>query len=109
MATIWVMTARSRWGSEQTGYLDYRVIGDEIEIDHVEVPLARQRQGVATALFDDLLRKYPGVRRLLLEVSVNNTGALALYEQLGFRRVGCRKKYYQDGSDAILMTKTISY
>ncbi|MDR2200375.1 MAG: ribosomal protein S18-alanine N-acetyltransferase [Deltaproteobacteria bacterium] len=42
--------------------------------------------------------------RIHLEVSERNPAALALYESSGFRRVGRRKGYYKDGSDAILMT-----
>ena len=39
-----------------------------------------------------------------LEVRKSNVGAIALYEGLGFRRVGLRKGYYVDeGEDAIVM------
>lgn len=43
----------------------------------------------------------------MLEVRVSNGAAIALYDQLGFKQVGRRKKYYPDGEDAILMNKDI--
>ncbi len=42
-----------------------------------------------------------------MEVSVKNIPARGLYEKLGFRKVGIRKRYYPDGSDAILMEKEL--
>ena len=42
--------------------------------------------------------------KIYLEVSSSNMPALNLYSRLGFKKVGIRKKYYQDGMDAILMT-----
>lgn len=40
----------------------------------------------------------------MLEVRASNHGAQQLYEQLGFARVGLRRRYYSNGEDAILMT-----
>ena len=40
----------------------------------------------------------------LLEVRASNQPAMRLYASLGFEHVGLRKKYYQDGEDAVLMT-----
>jgi ribosomal-protein-alanine N-acetyltransferase len=45
--------------------------------------------------------------QLTLEVRRSNTGAIALYERLGFRAAGVRRRYYQDnGEDAIVMWRT---
>ena len=38
-----------------------------------------------------------------LEVKATNARAIALYSKLGFKQVGLRKGYYDDGTDAILM------
>jgi ribosomal-protein-alanine N-acetyltransferase len=47
-----------------------------------------------------------GAVRALLEVRAGNREALALYESLGFRRVGVRRGYYRDpAEDALLMTR----
>lgn len=53
-------------------------------------------------------RESNGAAKILLEVSVENEAALALYQDLRFEVVGRRKAYYSDGTDAILMTKSLS-
>jgi ribosomal-protein-alanine acetyltransferase len=42
-------------------------------------------------------------QKISLEVSAENLPALRLYRRAGFQVVGCRAKFYNDGSDAILM------
>ena len=44
-----------------------------------------------------------GASFVSLEVRVSNAGAIALYAGLGFIETGRRKKYYENGEDAILM------
>ena len=44
-----------------------------------------------------------GLERATLEVSERNAPARRLYESAGFTIVGRRPKFYNDGSDAILM------
>lgn len=44
------------------------------------------------------------LQSILLEVHEGNPRALALYTQLGFKRVGIRKNYYRDGANALLLT-----
>lgn len=43
------------------------------------------------------------MRRLTLEVRLDNTQALALYRKLGFERCAELKNYYQDGADGVRM------
>jgi ribosomal-protein-alanine N-acetyltransferase len=67
-------------------------------------PSAR-RQGVATALIDAVkgMVSQRGCRSLFLEVATGNIAALALYRRAGFAEVGRRRRYYSDGSDALVM------
>lgn len=45
-----------------------------------------------------------GADRMLLEVSRENMAARRLYEQCGFREIGCRPNYYQPaGVDALIL------
>ena len=44
---------------------------------------------------------------ITLEVRTSNVPALALYDALGYRRVGSRRHYYPNGEDAIVMTKGV--
>lgn len=67
-----------------------------------------QRCGVARALLGALLRGLAeeGAETCFLEVMEGNAPALALYEQLGFMRVGRRPGYYvlpQGRVDALVM------
>ena len=44
------------------------------------------------------------IKQINLEVSSNNTTAISLYQNYGFKEVGLRKKYYMNKYDAILFT-----
>ncbi|MBI3549790.1 MAG: ribosomal protein S18-alanine N-acetyltransferase [Elusimicrobia bacterium] len=46
-----------------------------------------------------------GCAMMTLEVSAANERALRLYRRRGYAIVGRRAKYYNDGSDALLMTR----
>lgn len=87
------------------GFVLGRIAADEAEILTLAVSPAHRRQGVASALCAHLLTALSarGAAALFLEVSKTETPALALYAGLGFRRVGLRPRYYEDGATAILM------
>ena len=44
-----------------------------------------------------------GAVRVSLEVRISNAAAITLYRQLGFVEAGRRKRYYENGEDALLM------
>ena len=44
-----------------------------------------------------------GVTDITLEVRVSNDPAIALYRSFGFEEAGVRRRYYQDGEDALIM------
>jgi ribosomal-protein-alanine N-acetyltransferase len=44
---------------------------------------------------------------ITLEVRTSNFPALELYDALGYRRVGCRRHYYPNGEDAVVMSKSV--
>ena len=63
-----------------------------------------RRQGIARALLRECEKRLH-TARLRLCVRLENTGAIRLYEQEGYRRVGTWTKYYNDGGDALVMEK----
>jgi ribosomal protein S18 acetylase RimI-like enzyme len=63
-----------------------------------------RRRGIARALLL-ACEKLLGTPRLRLCVRVDNAGAIRLYEQEGYLRVGLWKKYYNNGGDALVMEK----
>jgi [ribosomal protein S18]-alanine N-acetyltransferase len=75
---------------------------------NVSVDPDRRRRGIATALLAALFERVgdPGAQ-FTLEVRRSNDGAVALYEGLGFKSAGVRRRYYADnGEDAIVMWRT---
>lgn len=91
------------------GYIEYIIILDEIEIYRILIAPHWRRQDLASQLLSNLFIHNSVLKKINLEVSAHNKPALALYNKLGFKEVGLRKKYYKDGSDAILMTKTCTH
>jgi ribosomal-protein-alanine N-acetyltransferase len=88
------------------GFVIFWVVHDEIHILNVAVDPPARRRGVARSLLTELIERGRRQRLALatLEVRKSNAGALALYEDLGFRTVGVRKGYYVDEcEDAIVM------
>lgn len=88
------------------GFAGYWYDGEDAEIMDVGVGKTYQRQGIARALMTDLIHRAceQGAKRMLLEVSVVNEPAIALYHGFGFERIGLRKRYYQpEGIDAYVM------
>lgn len=88
-----------------TCYALGRVVADEGELLRLGTSPQFRRQGLAEKSLAALLGKMRevGATRCFLEVRSRNVPAIALYEKLGFKRVGLRKKYYGD-DDAAVMT-----
>jgi len=101
-ARSWVCRADGR----VVGYLCLWEVADEIHITNLAVDRAYRRQGIARYLLTEILgdAQRRGLRTVFLEVRPTNTGALSLYESLGFQVIGRRKGYYYDtGEDALVM------
>jgi ribosomal-protein-alanine acetyltransferase len=65
--------------------------------------------GIATKLLMYAEKKAlkSNIHQIALEVSENNESAIALYQKLGYTKIGFRPSYYSDGSSAIIMTKDL--
>jgi ribosomal-protein-alanine N-acetyltransferase len=77
---------------------------------NVAVDPARRREGVATALLDELFAQAdkPG-EQYTLEVRTSNDAAIALYERFGFHSAGVRPGYYHDNKeDAVIMWRVVA-
>jgi len=75
---------------------------------NVAVDPDERRSRVATGLLVDLLDRVGDPQaRFTLEVRQSNAPAITLYERLGFKAAGMRRRYYQDnGEDALIMWRT---
>ena len=65
-----------------------------------------QRRGVGRALLRACEAQVE-LPRMKLTVRVSNLGAIALYEQEGYRMVDLWRGYYNDGEDGLVMGKTL--
>ena len=90
------------------GYAGLLVVLDEGYITNVAVRPAYRRQGIASDLLGVFERFARGhqLAFLTLEVRASNAAAIALYEKMGYARVGVRKNYYEHPrEDAVIMTR----
>ena len=92
------------------GYAVMALEVDDCALYSIAVKPSHRRQGLARTLFNAGVSwaRESGKSRCVLEVRVSNTGAIQLYEKLGFRRDGIRKNYYptqtSQREDALLMS-----
>ena len=90
------------------GYAGLLAVLDEGYITNVAVRPAYRRQGIASDLLGVFERFARGhqLAFLTLEVRASNAAAIALYEKMGYARVGVRKNYYEHPrEDAVIMTR----
>ncbi|HEV2712290.1 MAG TPA: ribosomal protein S18-alanine N-acetyltransferase [Gaiellaceae bacterium] len=90
------------------GYLIISRYADAWHVMNVAVHDAYRGQGIATKLLNELFDLTAGDDRrgYTLEVRVSNSGAIRLYERLGFVARGVRRGYYTDNrEDALIMWK----
>ena len=94
--------------AQVVGYIGSQSVQELSDMMNVAVAPAWRRRGLGRRLVQALLAHLlqTDAAELSLEVRVSNAAAIALYEQLGFQIVGCRKRYYVNPrEDAYIMRK----
>ena len=83
---------------------------DEAHINYFVVNQKYRKKGFGSFFMSHLIEKCKGlnINKLLLEVSQNNLDAENFYNRFDFYTVGTRKKYYKDGSNALLKEKKLT-
>ena len=96
-----IVAHRAMLGRSLHGFILSRLAGGEAEILSVAVASARRGRGLARALLNLHLRRLAGLgaNAVFLEVDEDNEPARRLYQRAGFREVGRRPGYYQQGRD----------
>lgn len=103
--SLWLVAEE---GGRVAGYIGSQTVCGETDMMNVAVHPDFRRRGIGEALVCALIEelKKAGSHRLMLEVRASNAPAIALYEKLGFSRMGLRKNYYRNPKeDAIIMGK----
>lgn len=96
---------------EVIGFIGAHDIVGEVNITNVAVAPIHRRKGAADMLMNALIdeidsrSKQKEIIGITLEVRAGNKAAISLYEKYGFKTEGCRKGYYSDGEDALIMWK----
>ena len=82
---------------EILGYCGYYGVLDEAEITNVAVHPDMRNRGIGRDMVNALLSRAAknGIKRVLLEVRESNDPAIHLYEELGFKKLGIRKDFYE--------------
>ena len=90
-----------------TGYVVARLVESEAQL--LDFAAAADGNGTGRALWAGLAAaaRARGAAKITLEVSSANSRALLFYKRAGGHVVGRRPKFYNDGSDAILMDFTL--
>jgi ribosomal-protein-alanine acetyltransferase len=96
-------------GRTVCGYVVTCVRGDRAEIVSIAVDPPSRGKGVASMLMDSTIRRLRRRRvgRLVLMVKQTNAAARAFYEKYGFQKVRMVRRYYEDNSDGILLSRTL--
>jgi len=81
------------------GYVVTMSSGDSSDLLRIGVRASHRRRGLAR----ELLAAVRTEERMLLEVGADNSAALAFYAAEGFVELDRRRRYYRDGSDAVVM------
>ena len=97
------------WIAPAGGMILARVAADEAEVLTLAVDPAVRRRGLARALLGQALAtaRQRGADAMFLEVASGNGPGRSLYAAAGFVTIGCRRGYYPDGSDALVLRRPL--
>lgn len=88
----------------------YRRDTQDIHITNIAVLPIWQNIGLGSTIMTEirLFAEQIGVMTMTLEARVSNSGAIALYQRLGYEQIGIKKGYYLgDHEDAVSMARPI--
>ena len=86
---IWKISSR-----KIIGFLIFYHVKDEIEIIQIGILKSYQRKNYGSLIINKV-KKLNHIKKIFLEVSVENTQAINFYLKNGFKKIGIRKAYYR--------------
>ena len=86
------------------------IVLDEAQINYFVINQKFRKKGFGTHLMSYLIDQCEklNINKLFLEVSQRNVVAENFYSRFDFSTVGIRRKYYKDGSNALLKEKKLT-
>ncbi len=82
------------------GFTIFYHVKDEIEIIKIGISKSYQRQNYGSLIINKV-KKLNDIKKIFLEVSVENTQAINFYLKNGFKKIGIRKAYYKTNKQRI--------
>ena len=76
------------------GFIVFYRVKDEIEIIKIGIMKSYQRKNYGSLIINKI-KKLNNIRKIFLEVSIENTQAINFYLKNGFKKIGIRKAYYK--------------
>ena len=97
-------------GNDVVGFGGIKIVFDEAEIMNIAVRADKRKHGIGSIILRKIIELAITSKctNIYLEVNENNLPAISLYEKYDFKRIGLRKKYYNNTDDAIIMTRRIT-
>ena len=92
------------------GICVFQIVLDEAQINFFVVNPKYRKKGFGSLLMLFLIKQCEllSIKKLFLEVSHTNFIADRFYSRFEFSTVGIRRKYYKDGSDALIKEKILT-
>jgi ribosomal-protein-alanine N-acetyltransferase len=100
----WVAEANNEGTDTIVGFAFGWLVVGELHVLHIGTCPDQRRSGVGRKLLRTLVAT-PGAEVCWLEVRADNVAAIGLYVAEGFTEIARRKRYYADGSDAVVMRR----
>jgi [ribosomal protein S18]-alanine N-acetyltransferase len=88
------------------GYAVTMTSADVVDLQRIAVDPGHRRAGVAHRLLARVTEQ-ARADRMLLEVSAAKVGALGFYAAEGFGEIDRRRRYYRDGTDAVVLQRVL--
>ena len=80
------------------GFVSFFHVKDEIEIIKICIIKSHQRKNYGSILINEI--KKLKIKKIFLEVSVENINAIDFYLKNGFKKIGVRKRYYANNKNS---------
>lgn len=94
---------------ELVGYGAVTLGYDDADLQEIAVKQSFRKRKIATTLLSALEEQTAkeDKSKIFLEVRKGNLPAINLYKKFGYKEISQRKKYYNDGEDALVMVKEL--